>query len=120
MVTPAALQISASDDFSMALVEICDVSFDFRAIVRESEYSYDPYYDPLYGDVDGDGTITIIDATLVQRADVKMKLLSAFQQELADVDSDGEVSVLDTTFIQRYLVDILSDRNRTGEPYYTW
>ena len=118
---PKALQCMESRaDFQMALYEISDVSFDFRAIVRESEYSYDPYYDPLYGDVDGDGTITIIDATLVQRADVKMKLLSAFQQELADVDSDGEVSVLDTTFIQRYLVDILSDRNRTGEPYYTW
>lgn len=108
------------DDFSMALYEVSDISFDFSYIVRNSGYTYDPYYYPLYGDVDGDGENTICDATIIQRADVKLKLLSTFQKELADVDSDGEASVLDTTFIQRYLVGMLSDRNRTGESYYTW
>lgn len=108
------------DDFSMALYEVSDISFDFSYIVRNSGYTYDPYYYPLYGDVDGDGEITICDATIIQRAGVKLKLLSTFQIELADVDSDGEASVLDTTFIQRYLVGMLSDRNRTGESYYTW
>ena len=104
----------------MALYEVSDISFDFSYIVRNSGYTYDPYYYPLYGDVDGDGENTICDATIIQRADVKLKLLSTFQKELADVDSDGEASVLDTTFIQRYLVGMLSDRNRTGESYYTW
>ena len=118
---PKALQAMESRaDFQMALYEISDISFDFSAIVSESGYPYDWYYEPLYGDVDGDGTITIIDATIIQRALADLHHLSAFQQELADVDSDGEVFVLDATYIQRYLVDILSERNRTGEPYYTW
>ena len=107
-------------DFQMALYEISDISFDFSAIVRESGYPFDRYYEPLYGDVDGDGTITIIDATIIQRALADLHHLSAFQQELADVDSDGEVSVLDATYIQRYLAGIPTERNRTGEPYYTW
>ena len=108
------------DDFRMALYEISDISFDFSAIVSESGYPYDWYYEPLYGDVDGDGTITIIDATIVQRADIDLKLLSTFQQELADVDRDGVTSILDTTLIQRYLAEISSSNNRTGESYYTW
>lgn len=115
-------------DFPMALVEISDISFDFSAIsfdfsaiVRESGYSFDPYgYEPLYGDIDGDGKVTICDATIIQRAKVSLMMLSTFQQELADVDSDSVVSVLDATFIQKYLASISADGNKTGESYYTW
>ena len=119
---PKVLQImEARADFPMALVEISDISFDFISIVREAGYPFDVYdYIPLYGDVDGDGKITICDATLIQRDKAKLMQLSTFQQELADVDSDSEVSVLDTTYIQMYLAEIPSDGNRTGESYYTW
>ena len=119
---PKALQImEARADFPMALVEISDISFDFSTIVREIGYPYDLYgYIPLYGDIDGDGKITICDATLIQRDKAKLMQLSTFQQELADVDSDSEVSVLDTTYIQMYLAGIQSEGNRTGESYYTW
>lgn len=118
---PKALQCMENRaDFQMALVEIGNISFDFNAIVRDSGYPYDRYYDPLYGDVDGDGTITINDATMIQQAAVELKQLSAFQTELADVNSDGRVSVLDTTCVHKYLAEYTSGCGTTGESYYTW
>ena len=56
----------------------------------------------ILGDVDGDGEVTIIDATAIQRrlADMPTDLYS---KDAADVDSDGDVSVLDVSLIQRYL-----------------
>lgn len=108
-------------DFPMALVEVSDISFDFRSIVRESGYPDDWYwYNPLYGDVTGDGAVTISDVTLIQRACVSLNLLSTFQQELADVDGDGVVSVLDALCIQRYIAEYTSGCGSTGESYYTW
>lgn len=113
-----ALQyMEVRDDFSMALVEIGDISFDFSAIIRDSEYP-DDWYDPLYGDVDGDGAITISDATIIQRAGIDLKQLSTFQKELADVNGDGRVSVLDTTCIQKYLAEYVSGYGITGKSYY--
>lgn len=120
--TNRALQcMEAREDFSMVLYEVGDISYDFRAIVSESGYPLDWYwYDPLYGDVDGDGAITIRDATIIQRAGIDLKQLSTFQKELADVNGDGRVSVLDTTCIQKYLAEHTSGCGTTGESYYTW
>lgn len=55
----------------------------------------------IRGDADGDGTVTIIDATVIQR---KLALLSvpSFNESAADVDGDG-LNILDATRIQRFL-----------------
>ena len=118
--TQKALQcMEAREDFSMVLYQVGDISYDFRAILSESGYPDDWYwYDPLYGDVDGDGAITISDATIIQRAGIDLKQLSTFQKELADVNGDGRVSVLDTTCIQKYLAEYVSGYGITGKSYY--
>ena len=111
--------MEACEDFSMVLYQVGDISYDFRAILSESGYPDDWYwYDPLYGDVDGDGAITISDATIIQRAGIDLKQLSTFQKELADVNGDGRVSVLDTTCIQKYLAEYVSGYGITGKSYY--
>ena len=118
--TRKALQcMEAREDFSMVLYQVGDISYDFRAILSQSGYPDDWYwYDPLYGDVDGDGAITISDATIIQRAGIDLKQLSTFQKELADVNGDGRVSVLDTTCIQKYLAEYVSGYGITGKSYY--
>ena len=56
----------------------------------------------LLGDVDGDGEVTSLDATLIQRQIAFMDVKD-FNETAADVDGDGEVTSLDATYIQRYL-----------------
>ena len=65
------------------------------------------YVTPALGDVDGDGEITILDATAIQRYLVSMPV-TAFYPEAADCDGDGDISILDATAIQRYLADLSS------------
>ena len=60
----------------------------------------------LLGDVDGDGVVTITDATVIQRYLLSMGNLSDKQIKAADVDSDGEVTIIDVTLIQRYLAGV--------------
>ena len=60
----------------------------------------------ILGDVDGDGEVTITDATLIQRYDVMMIDFTETQLKVADVDGDGNVSILDVTWIQRYLAEV--------------
>ncbi|MEE3491976.1 dockerin type I repeat-containing protein [Ruminococcus sp.] len=60
----------------------------------------------LLGDVDGDGTVTINDAVLIQRADVGIITATADMTRRGDVDGDGQLTIFDATFIQRFLADI--------------
>nr|WP_316622938.1 dockerin type I repeat-containing protein [uncultured Ruminococcus sp.] len=60
----------------------------------------------VLGDVDGDGDVTILDATLIRRYEVQLGTLSDQQQLAADVDGDGKVTILDATWIQRYLISL--------------
>ena len=55
------------------------------------------------GDVDQDGRISILDATMVQRYLVKLGTLTEEQKVIADFSGDGRISIEDVTTIQRYL-----------------
>ena len=63
----------------------------------------EPEANVLLGDVDGDGTISILDATAIQRvlADFAVK---SFNEKAACVTGE-DLSILDATMIQRYLAD---------------
>lgn len=72
----------------------------------------------IYGDVNGDGTVKIQDATLIQKHSVGLESIEDKYLVLADVNADGVINVLDATMIQKY---IASDPNwgLTGQPYVT-
>lgn len=63
--------------------------------------------DIILGDVDGDGIVTILDATVIQRVIAKLTDLNDKQMKAADTDADGTVTVLDTTQIQRFVAHIV-------------
>ncbi len=74
------------------------------------------YAEPLIlGDVDGDGAVTVIDATYIQRKLAGIPLSFAFNDAVADVDGDQTVSVIDATIIQRWLSGSSSEE-RIGKP----
>ena len=70
--------------------------------------------EPILGDVDGDGEVTIIDATCIQR---KLAGLpnSVYFEEREDADGDKELTIVDATFIQRWLAGLPSYDN-IGKP----
>ena len=63
----------------------------------------------LKGDADGDGYVSITDATTIQRYLVGFYDLDDEQLLAADTDGDGYVSITDVTIIQRYLVGLVEN-----------
>lgn len=60
----------------------------------------------VYGDVNLDGDISIIDATDIQEYVVGSVELTEDGQKLADVDGDGRITVMDATAIQKYIAKL--------------
>ena len=73
------------------------------------EYTFDATKDYLLGDVNGDGNISVLDATLIQK--YIAGLVTSFsdtQKAAADVNNDGSVSIVDATLIQKYIAGLIS------------
>lgn len=68
-----------------------------------------PYYDIILGDVNGDGKITINDATLLQKYLNDSIELNNAQLKAADVNQNGKITVQDVTEIQKYIAGIIFD-----------
>ena len=58
------------------------------------------------GDVNSDGIISIVDATLVQKYIVKIENLTDLQKKSADVTGDGTINIQDATDIQKMVVQL--------------
>ena len=69
----------------------------------------------LLGDVDGDGEVTVNDATYIQRALVDMSIPFELDEKLADTDEDGSLTILDVTNVQRWISGLPSNQN-IGQP----
>ena len=72
----------------------------------------------VYGDVNIDGDITVIDATDIQKYIVGLEELTADSKLVADVDSDGAISVMDATSIQKYIIG-LDGCGKVGQQFVT-
>ena len=80
---------------------------------------YEDDFNRLLGDLDNNGEIAVIDATLIQRCEARLREYPADDEMVSldsysatnpgyfsDFNSDGERDVLDATVIQRYLVNL--------------
>ena len=69
------------------------------------------------GDVDKDGSVTIVDGTLIQRflvnIDIDEKVKTTLPT-LGDVDLSGDVNILDSTSIQKELINTMSVNETTA------
>ncbi|MBQ7965426.1 MAG: dockerin type I repeat-containing protein, partial [Ruminococcus sp.] len=61
------------------------------------------------GDVDGDGDISIMDATAVQLHIASLDILTADELSRADTDGDGDVSIMDATAIQLFVARLITE-----------
>lgn len=69
----------------------------------------------MIGDANSDDSITILDATEIQRHIAKLCELSGIALKSADVDVNDSVDILDVTAVQRYLAQFHSDSSKCGE-----
>ncbi|MCD8237881.1 MAG: dockerin type I domain-containing protein [Clostridiales bacterium] len=60
------------------------------------------------GDVDGDGVVDGIDASIVSRYVVGLQKFDETYKDMADVDGDSEVDGIDASIISRYVVGLQS------------
>lgn len=65
--------------------------------------------DYTLGDVNGDGYITVADATLVQQHAAELITLTDTALLAADTNKDGYVTVADATLIQRYAAELIDE-----------
>lgn len=94
---------------NLAFITICGFEDSTAQLYAEKYNRKFEIYVPTefeVGDVDLDGTLSILDATLTQRYLAMLDSLTDKQMTLADVDGDGKVSVIDATKIQRILAKL--------------
>ncbi|MBQ3264134.1 MAG: CotH kinase family protein [Ruminococcus sp.] len=95
-----------------------DANVDYlRSWLRDRNEWLSAYYalpaeTHMIGDADGDGVVTILDATVIQRVLVDFTVPS-FNEKAADVDGDG-LDITDATKIQRFLAELI-DPYHVGE-----
>ena len=94
--TLKAIAVGAGSDAS----EIAEATYTVNGIAAD-----EPPVRLVLGDVDGDGSVTIVDATMIQRHLASLST-SAYHEEVADTDGDGKVTILDATAIQRFLAEL--------------
>ena len=78
-----------------AAVDIYDAIREYTVTVTENN---------ILGDVNRDGVVDVLDATMIQKYTVEKVILSDSQLNIADVNSDGIVDILDAVIIQKYAV----------------
>ena len=89
----------------------------FKAGTTNVVYLYDGSDSPIegdavkIGDVDLDGNIAVIDATLVQRKVASIQELVANATTAADADKSGDITITDATYIQRFIAKMSGTAN---------
>ena len=73
---------------------------------------------PLLGDADGDYSITVMDATMIQRIAIGFLNIDADSEafKVCDANEDGRISVKDSTMVQKYAVKGFNNTGNVGSP----
>ncbi len=61
------------------------------------------------GDADGDGEITVLDATTIQRIVAQLISIDDSMRVCTDADKDGEITIMDATTIQRFIAQLIPE-----------
>lgn len=95
----------ASGTYTMKVSKNAHADREYTVIVANSDVIRNAKIFAI-GDVNSDGDISVVDATLVQKYIVGLENLKDLQKKSADVNDDNEISVVDATLIQKYIVGL--------------
>lgn len=98
-------------DSSLALeYDFDSVEGEVKGVFTEEDatvtYKYELYKAPrlVYGDVSGDGKITIADVTTIQKQVALLVTFNEVQLVFGDYDYSGSINIKDATMLQKHLV----------------
>lgn len=96
--------VNARETYVLQIGAYClsDVAFNVT-------FNFEPNKETLLGDVNGDGEITIVDSTILQKYIVGQTTLDDETLNVADVNKDGAVTVVDATLIQKFVVKVITE-----------
>lgn len=97
----------ASGTYTMKVSKNAHADREYTVIVTNSDVIRNAKIFAI-GDVNSDGDISVVDATLVQKYIVGLENLKDFQKKSADVNDNNEISVVDATLIQKYIVGLVA------------
>ncbi len=92
------------------------VCYDENATQAEVDFAAQELFDAidglervkeLIGDVDGDGKVSVMDATFIQRHLAQLATIYLDKLECSDTDKDGRISIVDATMIQRFIAQLI-------------
>lgn len=95
----------ASGTYTMKISKNAHADREYTVIVANSDVIRNAKIFAI-GDVNSDGDISVVDATLVQKYIVGLENLTDLQKKSADVNDNNEISVVDATLIQKYVVGL--------------
>lgn len=95
----------ASGTYTMKVSKNAHADREYMVIVTNSDVIRNAKIFAI-GDVNSDGDISVVDATLVQKYIVGLENLKDLQKKSADVNDNNEISVVDATLIQKYIVGL--------------
>lgn len=96
------------DAYKLGLTDI-NVMFELVNVVDHFYFYLSSYWDDttsVVGDVNGDGVLTILDATLIQKKIIGAVSFNESETESADINGDGIINVSDVTQIQKLAIGI--------------
>lgn len=96
---PATTDEATEDEATFDEATFDEATFD--------EVGMAPGESSLAGDANGDGKISIADATIIQKYLAKIGEMSDNNKKLADLNCDGRITVADATIIQKKLAGLI-------------
>lgn len=122
-----AIVYKAMDGESATIALIPGASTPDEPATSDEPATPDEPKDYFGGDINNDGAIDIVDATLLQRfiAELEVELPTEYADEnlwkkIADVDGNGVINVADVTLIQYYVAEEELPPNATVGQKFTW
>lgn len=99
-----------ADGYTWGYTTYCGVSgwfvTDFaKLIYQKEEKKEEPAPRVLMGDVDNDGYLTVIDATMIQKMLAKIVAPNDLLKQRGDYDGDSVITIMDAVKIQRNIAD---------------
>lgn len=89
------------------LLIVCSPNSYAAQYAQANHIDYISSEDFVMGDVDGNGSVSLRDATLIQLFNVELSELDDMALLRSDINGDGKVNLRDATLIQMYRVELI-------------